>query len=284
MSRSLDKNDTQNASIKAVDQTTITVLLNGEEKKIRNDFTELKRFLAANQKEVIQTGDKIYNIGEIGQADFQNITNQYFSESKSSRRLQIFLTVFVPVLAVTLAFVIYKYLESQKPLSLTAKISEVIKNNELPPPKGKITLSFGTESFTKDLITDGVVFSEIPSSYRNKKAQLQVEAQGYVAIDTFIYLPNPLIELRLARNNDLAILKGRIKDGFDEDLEGVSVSITDFDLHAKTNSEGEFTIYIPAEFQRLRQRITVMKEGYRNKEITTPVLPNETLRLILESK
>lgn len=284
MSNRSPSNGSQKIVIQGANDSTITVLVNGKVKEIRNDLNELKKLLEANQKQTFQSGEKIYNIGEIGQAEFQNITYQYYSESKISLRLRIFLTVLVPILAITLSVLIYRYFELKKPLSLTIQLFEEVQNKELPSPEGIVILTIGSEKFTKDIDLSGVTFNEIPSIYRDQTVRLEVEAKGFISKDTLIKLPNPVLSLSLVRNSDLALLKGNIKDPNGEPLEGVSIRIIDFDLQTSTDAFGQFTIFIPAENQRTRQRITVRKEGFKNQEFTSPVMPNETLRLILEKK
>ncbi|MDX1943759.1 MAG: NB-ARC domain-containing protein, partial [Saprospiraceae bacterium] len=59
-----------------MNNSTITLSVDGELQEIRNDIAALLDFLQQQQRESLQVGEKIYNIGEIGQAVFQNIIQQ----------------------------------------------------------------------------------------------------------------------------------------------------------------------------------------------------------------
>ncbi len=68
--------DNHNIVLQGVSNSTITLSVDGELQEIRNDINALLAFLQQQQRESLQVGEKIYNIGEIGQAVFQNIIQQ----------------------------------------------------------------------------------------------------------------------------------------------------------------------------------------------------------------
>jgi len=47
---------------------------------------------------------------------------------------------------------------------------------------------------------------------------------------------------------------------------------------------GDFFLKIPFEYQQIKQRWKVFKEGYKTKDITSPVQAGEIVRLVLEKQ
>jgi len=73
----------QNIIIQGVSDSTITVTVNGETKEIHRRLDELQALLEKLQVHSIRTADKIYNIGDITNANFEYIVGQ----SKKDRTL-----------------------------------------------------------------------------------------------------------------------------------------------------------------------------------------------------
>jgi hypothetical protein len=270
----------QNIVIKKVTDSTIKLDLNGEMQEISNDITELKNLMQLQGQTTFQAGEKIYNIREIGQAEFKTIINQYHQESKRSYYLRVFLMVFVPILAIAGAYWLYQYQSLQKPLSLTVKLKNLSPNPELASPQGKLILTFGDKSDVQDIGQTETLFKGIPANFRKHPVQLSFDAAGFEPKDTGFLIDGSTIILSVIRNNGLGKIIGTIHDEQNKPLDGVKISVQD--LNTYTDNSGHFLLSIPFEKQRPRQRLEVFKAGYRKKDVETPVIPNEMVRLILE--
>lgn len=66
----------QNIIIQGVTESTITLNVNGEIQEIRKDIDTLLALLKKHEKQQVQVGEKIYNIGEIKSAEFVTIVNK----------------------------------------------------------------------------------------------------------------------------------------------------------------------------------------------------------------
>jgi tetratricopeptide (TPR) repeat protein len=82
----------QNIVIQGVSDSTITVSVNGETQEIRKDIAELKALLAKNQTTSFQSGEKIYNIGEINEANFGTIVHQHHYHFYGEKKIKRFLS------------------------------------------------------------------------------------------------------------------------------------------------------------------------------------------------
>ena len=76
MKNKSNKTENQNIAIQKVSDSVITLKINGEVKEIPNDIVALRAILEQLKSQNVQVGEKIYNIGEIGQAEFKTIINQ----------------------------------------------------------------------------------------------------------------------------------------------------------------------------------------------------------------
>ncbi len=269
----------QNIVIQNVTDSTITLNVNGEKQEIGNNLSELKAFLEKHGKS-LQIGEKIYNIGEIGQAQFTTIINQYQQEAKRSFYLRIFLFVIVPVLAIGFAYLFYRNQILKQPLQLTVDFENLTPNEELPAVSAVLTLTYGDKIETKKNVTGEVIFKGIPSNFRKRTVQLSFEAEGFTHKDTSFIITPQVLKLPILRDSSLAKITGVIDDVNNNPLEGVKVTV--LDINAYTDKSGNFVLYIPFNKQRTKQRITTFFEGFEKKDVETPVIPNEKVRLNLE--
>ena len=262
--------------------------------QIRAGLLDLLREIAAQseqqpvlQQEIrhaisIQNGKNILigsNISAGGNVVIGDTT--MLTESKTRRHLSIFLYLFVPFLAITGAYWWFRYQEMQRPLGLKLRLENRTPNPELPEPEGQLTLTYGSKTEIKPVVAAEALFDGIPANFKNEHVQLHWEAKGFVDIDTTFLLKNEAMVLPVFRNKDLALISGFILDAAGNPIEGVKVSTSCCFAH--TLASGEFTLSIPFNHQKIEQRLDVYKLGYKQKSITTPVIPGETVRLILNT-
>ena len=189
--------------------------------------------------------------GDVVIGDHTTIT-----ESTTSQRLKLFLYVFVPLLAIGGVYWWYRYQQMQQPLSLKVQIENRTPSAELPEPVGTLQLSYGDViEPPKNNIQEHTLFDGIPAGAARHPFRLQYRANGFVPKDTsFLYVKNTIVVLPVRRNDDLAMLTGKISDDDGKALSGVRVSIagccTDM-----TDASGNFVLVIPFAHQREKQRI-----------------------------
>jgi len=269
-----------NIIIQGVDMnnSTITVNVNNETKEIKQNISELKALMEKYQKS-LEFRDTIYSIGEIGKTEFQSIIN-YYQESKTSRYLKIFTYIIIPILAISVAYLLYWNWVNQQPLSLTVQIQNINQNPELPFEKGKVILRYADKTEVIEIkgLKD-ITFKAIPSNLRNEKINFTFEAQGFEKIDTLFLLSDNSFSLLIKRDDTYAKITGFIKDNAGNPLEKVSIST--LDLKVFTDKRGYFELQIPFEKQRKKQRISIFKEGYKAQDFETPVIKEEELRVVL---
>lgn len=202
------------------------------------------------------------------------------TESATSRRLRVFLYFLVPVLAIGAAFLWYRFQEMKRPLSLKVRVENRTPNPELPEPSGKLTLTYGSKTEPKEGVAGEALFEGIPANFKSENLRLQFLAEGFVPVDTSFLFENEAIVLPVRRNDELAKITGVISDEAGKPLEGVKISIAC--CSALSDASGAFTLVIPFEHQRTSQRLDIFREGFKPKSVTTPVMPGETLRQVLE--
>lgn len=207
-----------------------------------------------------------------------------YSESKISKRLRLFLFVFVPLIAITSAIMYYQIQAMSKPLNMKVLIENKDSNPNLPEPIGKLTITYGGEKHSKNSIGTNAIFENIPSNFKDDIFQLKYDVEGFVPIDTsFTY--NEVIKITLIRNNDLGVLQGYVyEDGTDplEGLENVRVSINC--CSSLTDTSGHFILDIPQEYQQKKQRLEFFKEGFYQKSTIEPVIKNVEIQTYLIKK
>lgn len=210
-----------------------------------------------------------------------NIGNKTIhTESKTSQGLRLWLYFLVPVLAVGTAYLAYNYQVLQQDLQLKVRLHNQTPNPHLAEPIGRLTLSYGTNIVPKAQVQGEVLFEGIPASYKNKTVRLSYQANGFVPVDTTFTLQDPLLVLHVRRNDDLALLKGKITTINNAPLADVKASIPC--CSTKTDQTGAFTLHIPPEHQRNRQRIDLFKTGYQSKSIEEPVVKGSLFRDYLQ--
>ena len=203
------------------------------------------------------------------------------TESDTSRRLRVFLYFLVPVLAIAGAFVWYRLQEMQRPLSLKVRVENRTPNAELPEPNGELTLTYGAKSESKTAgAASEALFEGIPANFKGEELRLRYVAKGFADVDTTFTLDNDKIVLPVRRNNDLAKIAGFISDDAGNPLEGVKIAMACCSV--LTDASGAFTLDIPFEHQRSSQRLDIFRQGFASKSITTPVIPGEPVRLMLD--
>jgi len=202
------------------------------------------------------------------------------TESATSRRLRLFLYLFVPILAIGGAFIWYRLQELRRPFNLKVRVENRTPNPELPEPSGKLTLTYGSNSVPKEAVATEALFEGIPANFKGEKLRLHFSAKGFVPVDTSFFFENEILVLPVRRNNDLAKITGFISDDSGKPLEGVKVSISC--CSALTDASGNFALDIPFHHQRTSQRLDIFKAGFDAKSIATPVIPDEAVRQMLE--
>ena len=267
-----------NIIIQSVNAGKITVKVNGEVREIPNDVGALQRLIAAQGQTTFQAGEKIYNIGEISEAQFTQIINQSFAESRTSRYLKIFLYVFVPIIAISFAVLYYRYQQMQEPLVFSVALENLTPSKELPFEKGKITLKYGDKTETQEVEAEAV-FKGIPANFRGERVAVQFEAEGFVKTGTAFTLSDNHLFLPIRRDSSLARIFGIVKDEDGNPVADVQISVQD--LTARSDAAGRFTLLIPFDRQRKEQRIRAFKPGYQPWDNTSPVIANEEIAIIL---
>lgn len=226
----------------------------------------------------IFSGSTITAGGSVSIGDqVQNIT-----ESKTSRNLRMFLMAFVPILAIAAAVLYHRYQQMQRPLGLTVSIDNQTPNPELDrgPMYGTVILQYGSKADTQAIVNE-TDFKGIPANYRGEKARLRFYATGFQAIDTTLALGRESITLPIRRDSSYARVFGLVlEEGSLSPLEGVNVSI--LDLSTQTGENGRFSLEIPFEKQRKKQRLRATKPGYRPFDREEPVIENEEARISLQ--
>ncbi len=203
------------------------------------------------------------------------------TESTFSQRLRFTLYILVPLLTILAAYFWYYYNVLKQPLNLKVLLENMTPNPELAGPSGELTLIYGGKTESKAAIKDEAIFESIPSSFKDEFVRLKYLAKGFLPVDTTFRLGNS-IHLPVRRNEDLALIKGFISDESGAPLNEVEVSIPC--CSTLTDPSGTFMLSIPFKHQRNSQRLNIFKASYQAKDLNTPVIPGEVLRIILTKK
>ncbi len=278
MKKKINSPDNKNIVIQSVSKNTITVKVNDDVHTVPYDITELQKLIQAQGQATFQAGEKIYNIGEISEAQFTQIIQQNFPESRTSRYLKIFLNVFVPVVAISFAILYYQYRQMQQPLVFSVALQNLTPNPDLPFEKGKITLKYGDKTETQE-IEQEAVFKGIPANFRGEMVAVLFEAQGFVKTDTSFILSDNHLLLPIRRDSSLARIFGTVKDDAGNPVADVQISVQD--LTARSDAAGRFTLLIPFDRQRKEQRIRAFRPDYKPWDFSSPIIANEEIAIIL---
>lgn len=208
---------------------------------------------------------------------------QHVTESKTSRNVRVFLLVFVPLLAIVTGILYYRYQQMQQPLMLSVSLDNQTPNAELDRDfkGGTLVLQYGAKSDTQ-IINNESTFKGIPANYRGEAVSLRFSASGFHTIDTtFSLSQDQAIALPINRDDTYAQLTGMVTSEDGNPIPGALVSTQSIDT--LTDSQGRFTLAIPFEKQRRKQRLSVTKDGYKAWDRTEPVFKNELIRIQLEN-
>lgn len=203
------------------------------------------------------------------------------TESTTSLRLRFFLLFFVPVLALALAFAWYRVEKLQTPLWLTVAVDNRTPNPELPFEGGSVTLQYGEKSETLPIRTE-VDFKNIPASFDGELMKLRFETAGFRMIDTTITFSIRRLTLPIRHDESLGHVFGTVTDSGGNPLAGVQVRIQD--LTSVSGVDGKFSIDIPFDKQRKKQRVSAFLSRYSPWEYDTQVLPGEALAIVLQKR
>jgi hypothetical protein len=204
-----------------------------------------------------------------------------YSESKLSKRLRVFLFVFVPLIVIISAYLYYQLKVMSQPLNMKVLIENKTPNENLPDPIGTLTISYGGEMHEKKEVTYNAMFENIPSKFKKEKMQLKYKAQGFVSIDTVIdYID--VIKIDVSRNDYFGLLKGYVYEENKYPLVGLAnVKVSVNCCSTLTDESGHFNLEIPFEFQQKKQRVEFFKEGFYQKSTIEPVMKNVELQTYL---
>lgn len=220
-------------------------------------------------------GKKTYNIESINKAEF-NTTYHNNNNPKI-----FFIVVFVIAIIIIIAYLFIENLFLKQPITLTVRLNEIDRNQELPPVNGTIILTYNGKSDSRENIKKEVTYIELPPNLRDKTVYLYFTANGYLSIDTSFLLTGSTIELKISRDSSLAKIIGLVMDSNNKPLNGVLVSTQE--INCLTDDKGHFILYIPKSKQKLNQRLDFFKKGYYidGGGISTPVIPNQLVRVNL---
>lgn len=106
-----------------------------------------------------------------------------------------------------------------------------------------------------------VSLDEIAYRYHKTPVHVVFEADGYCNIDTVVPV-QPMLTLKLRRNNDLGVVFGRVVD-YETEQPVVGATVTLKDMSVTTDALGQFRMEIPFEKQEKTQRVMVTKDGFQ---------------------
>ena len=202
------------------------------------------------------------------------------TESTTSRQLRYLSYLIIPVLAILLAVFGYRYWLSQKPFAFTVEVQNRTPNKELPFEQGEITLNYSGTPVEKVIrASEEVSFTGIPAKYWKKPVNLRFRAEGFLPIDTQLVLESESLSLPIRRDQSLSRLFGTVQDENQRPLAGVEIQV--LDQVVQTGAGGRFELMIPLAQQRRQQRIVARKPGYAPWDFTVPVIPYESINIVL---
>jgi hypothetical protein len=172
---------------------------------------------------------------------------------------------------------IYQNNLMKTPIDLKVILDDKTPNEELPEVDATVSILYQGKPENHENIKENTVF---PTLYRseNEEVELRFRAKGFVDIDTSFVLTKT-IELPIRRNDYYANIMGTIVDENGNPLQDANVTIQG--ITKSTDHIGSFKFTLPPDKQRESQRIDIHKEGYKSKSPTSPIIPNETMRLVL---
>lgn len=193
------------------------------------------------------------------------------TESKTSKRLRLFLLFFVPLLALGIAYLWYRL----QPVTLTVAIQYQAANPDLAFTQGTVTLYHGGKPDVKP-IENEAIFTDIQ---RGEKVSLHFAAEGFVPMDTVLPADETLLRLPIRRDSSLARVFGMVRDGQGRAVGGVTIRVQD--LTMQTQPDGSFSLPLSPDKQRKKQRIEVLKNGKVVWDYTQPVMADGGIEIQL---
>jgi DNA-binding NarL/FixJ family response regulator len=184
----------------------------------------------------------------------------------------------IPILILIGVYFWYENNLMKTPIDLKVILKDKIPNGELPEIDAIISIMYKGKEETFEEITDEITF---PNLFRSKtdKVKLTFKAKGFIDRDTTFILTKG-IEFPIWRDDYYANIMGKVVDGNGSPVQGAKVTVQD--ITKLTDDIGNFKITLPTNKQRQTQRIDIYKEGYDAKNTSSPVMPNETMRFILD--
>lgn len=195
-------------------------------------------------------------------------------------RLRRFLLVFVPILAIGFAYLLYQYQVGQTPIDLTVQLDNTTPNAELPALDATLKITYKGKPETQININDKTTFENLVPS-RSDKIHLFFSAIGFEKIDTSFVLSETMI-LPIERNNHFAWVKGNITDGKNNPIGDATITVQGKTTLSKAN--GNYELQLPFDLQRPKQQVVVFKKGYERHSKKEPIFPDESVDVVLFKK
>lgn len=187
-----------------------------------------------------------------------------YTESKTSSRLRLFLYLFVPLLALGIAYLWYR----AQPLTLTVTLQYQAANPDLAFTEGSVTLYHGSKPEVKT-ITNEAIFTGIQ---HGEQVNLHFAADGFEPIDTLLEPNQTLLRLPIRHDNSLSRISGTVRDEHGKTIGGVLIRVQD--LTTRTLPDGSYSLAIPPDQQRKKQRVEAIINGKVVWNYTQPVMAN----------
>lgn len=211
------------------------------------------------------------------------IGDQIHTESKRSRQLQYFLLLFVPLLAIGLAFFYYRSQQLQEPLRLKVRLQELNPSPFLPFEGGQVMLYYGEKGDTQN-IKQEAVFEELPPQYTNQTVQLYFSAPGFQLIDTTFLLDSKTLVLPIRRDRTYTFFRGLLLNEVGDPVVGARVTLPEIGLETDSDQNGQFSIQIPGEMQRPAHQTQITHPDYRTINRVEPIVIGDISKILMPKK
>jgi len=187
------------------------------------------------------------------------------------------------------SLILYYVIKSDIPSQVTVLVhGEKGKDELVLPNRGKVKLTYGDANVVETINDKGeATFKQVPSEFFGSEATVEIlffdpEGEPYRVIN-----PDSLYQLTKGKYISLIVklyglsqLRGIVKDFETGDpISGVRVGIAGVETFS--NQYGEYTLTIPAEFQRKFQTVRAFKDGYELYELKNVPIQTENEHPIL---
>ncbi len=244
---------------------------------------ELDQFLEPLHEKVkllVDSNGKILALVQTIKKEGEIQTQQIHELSKKVEKNTRIYAIILPVLAISVAYLAYRYWQNQQPFIFTVKVENTSINKELPFENPEISFTYHDKTETMKA-TDEAIFKNLPSSLRGDSARIKVVCHGFQTLDSSILLHDNHILLAISRDDTYKFIIGQVKDAINgEAINDAEVLVQD--LQTKTNKSGNFKLPIPATKQKAEQRLRVKKDGYKEWNRNEPVIKNTESIIHLE--